>query len=148
MRTDERRSVIGKAFEKPLFNQSPSVCKIIVTGWQRPHSMQVIGQNDPGVNMEGAVFSNLPHHASEYFDTPNEQVIRVAFEQVDGQEISSACYAITSIVRHGWFTLRNVQTIRKIQGTTSFQAIRYSMHGRSTVFHTAQYARAIAPYVG
>jgi hypothetical protein len=100
MRTDERRSVIGKAFEKPLFNQSPSVCKIIVTGWQRPHSMQVIGQNDPGVNMEGAVFSNLPHHASEYFDTPNEQVIRVAFEQVDGEEISSACYAITSIVRH------------------------------------------------
>jgi hypothetical protein len=69
-----RRTTLSwrQGFGKPLFNKPPPVGEVIVTRWQRPDAMQMIGQNHPGIDMERPCFSNLPHPGSEYFDVPDE----------------------------------------------------------------------------
>src|ERR687895_3005086 len=62
--------------------------------------MPMIRQHDPGVDMEWPRCPDIPHSGSEEFDRAGEQVIRVALEQVDGEEISPPCHAITPIVGH------------------------------------------------
>jgi hypothetical protein len=56
--------------------------------------------------MEWPRCPDIPHHGSEEFDRADEQVIRVALEQVEGEEISPACHAITPLVGHSSFTFR------------------------------------------
>jgi hypothetical protein len=50
--------------------------------------------------MEWPFDSNRPYHRSKQVDVPNEQIVWITFEQIDGEEIGSTGYTITSIIRH------------------------------------------------
>ena len=60
--------------------------------------MQVIRQDNPSIDTEWPFGANLPHHGSKQADVPDQQIVRVTFEQVNGEEIASAGYALTSII--------------------------------------------------
>ena len=92
-----------------MFDQPPSIGEIVIAGWQRPHAVQVIRQDYPGVDMEWPLDPNLPHHGSKHVDMPDEPIIRVTFEQIDGEEIGSAGYAVNSVKlsRHSGRDCRN-----------------------------------------
>jgi hypothetical protein len=50
--------------------------------------------------MEWPLGPNLAHYGSKQVDVPDEQIVWITFEQVDGEEIGSAGYTITSVVGH------------------------------------------------
>lgn len=83
-----------------MFDQPPSIGEIVIAGRQRPHAVQVIRQDYPGVDMEWPFDSNRPYHRSKQVDVPNEQIVWITFEQIDGEEIGSAGYATTAIIGH------------------------------------------------
>jgi hypothetical protein len=55
---------------------------------------------------------NVPHHGSKQADGSDQPIVRIPFEQIDGEEIGAAGYAITSIVGH-WVPASRDELMRR-----------------------------------
>ena len=80
----------------------------------------------------------LPGHLAprlEEFDRADEQLIRVALERVDGEEISPACHAITPLVWHSSFTLSKGQ-VRELSLILSWRTFLAGNGIAAQIFHT------------
>ena len=59
----------------------------------------MIGQDDPGIDMERGSAAHLAHRVAQRADVGDEQ-LGTAVEQVHGEEIARSRDPITAIVRH------------------------------------------------
>ena len=80
---------------------------------------------------------------------PDKQIVRVTFEQIDGEEIGAAGYAITSIVGH-WGTYFEVASeqgyTREYNRWRIEPPVRHKLSDRRSCGAIREYA--IAPYAG
>ena len=69
--------------------------------------MKMIRQHHPGIDMKRMSAPYAPNRRAQQINVTDEQVVRMAFEQVYGEEIATAWNTIAAIVRHvrmpGWF---------------------------------------------
>lgn len=63
----------GKIARKARFEQSPTRCKSSVIRWQRPYRMQVVGQDDDGVDMKRMALLNQPYCIAQDIDRIHQQ---------------------------------------------------------------------------
>ena len=63
--------------------------------------MQVLGQDDEGVNPERISLTHLAHGGTQAVDVAHEQIVVTSFKQVDGEEIGAAGAPDASVVWHG-----------------------------------------------
>jgi hypothetical protein len=61
--------------------------------------VQMVGKNDPGVDVEGCVAPHLPNSVPQCLNLRHQQV-RATVEQVDREEEPSTRNPIAAIVRH------------------------------------------------
>ena len=62
--------------------------------------MKMIRQHHPGIDMKRMGVSYAPNRCAQQVDVMDEQVVWMAFQQVDREEAATAWYTITAIVRH------------------------------------------------
>lgn len=70
----------GQSVREPGFDQAPAGREIPVVWWQSPDAMQVIGQNDPRLYVEGAFELGETHGVPQPGDLADQQVALVIGE--------------------------------------------------------------------
>ena len=95
-------SIFGhrQRFGEILFDQFPAIRKIIIAGRQRPHTVQMVRQNDPRIDVKRSFSSDFLHYFPQHGHLPDQQIIRIPRQQVDREKISPSGYPIPAIVRH------------------------------------------------
>lgn len=86
-------------FRKAALDQPPAGRKIAVAGWQRPDSVQMVGQDDKCVDSEGMTLPRRGDRLAQAGNLVHEQGLP-PLQQVDREEKASAGDVRAMIVRH------------------------------------------------
>ena len=89
----------GHRARKPVLDPSPPNGEVGVARRQCPDRMDVIGQDDDGIDRKRIAFARLAHGYTEIIDMLDEQGAP-ALQQIDREEPASARNEGTAIVRH------------------------------------------------
>ncbi len=99
--TNRRQTLTSrKRPRKGHFDFLPSSREIGVLRRQCPDAMQMIGQYNPGIDMEGPTTTNAPYCIAKFFDVTGQK-FAAALQQVDGKKIGTARDTVAAIVWHG-----------------------------------------------
>ncbi|SUS07709.1 conserved hypothetical protein [Candidatus Defluviicoccus seviourii] len=60
--------------------------------------MEVIGEHNPGVDLERVSAAGEANGIPELIDVPGQQVIAAPLQQIDGKEITPSQYAVSAVV--------------------------------------------------
>ena len=93
----------GQATGENRLDQAPAGREVRIALRQRPNAVEVIGEDDPGVDRERVAAAGDTNGVPEQVDTPNEEVVAAPLEQVDGEEIASAGDTVATVVGNGAF---------------------------------------------
>jgi hypothetical protein len=89
-----------QGFRKGDFDGAPATGKIGIAWRQGPQAMQVVRQNDPGIDTKGRPEARPADRLAQHIDT-RHQPVEVAIEQIQGKKEGPARNSIAAIVRHG-----------------------------------------------
>ena len=97
----DRRPCFGsrQRFRNRLLDRAPSTREIGVSFGQGPKTVHVVGQDDPGVDVERGTRPHLPHCFAQRVDVAH-QIVRPAIEQIYREEVGSAGDSVSAIVGH------------------------------------------------
>ena len=87
---------------KPRLDHLHPRRKIPIALWQGPHTMHVIGQDDPRIDLKWPLRPRLPDSCPQALDTVH-QCARSALRKRDGQKQAGTGQAGTNVIRHGQF---------------------------------------------
>jgi hypothetical protein len=93
--------VRGQTSRKDRLDQAPARRKVVVAGGQRPDTMQMIGEDHPGIDAKRAGSVHGPYRTPQQIDALCQQIIPAPFQQIDGEEEASARYAMATVVGNG-----------------------------------------------
>ena len=98
-----RAPFIGRqAFREPGLDQSPAQREIGIPLWKFDHAMHMVWQHHPTVNCKRMPTADVPQHIAQRINMTNEEVVALALQGVDGEEIRAAGTPGTSVIRHVW----------------------------------------------
>lgn len=63
--------------------------------------MQVIGQHHPTMDDEGMTLPYRSHRLAQQVHMPDQQVVILPLQQIDGEEVSAARMPGATVIRHG-----------------------------------------------
>lgn len=68
------------AFAELFLDAPPTTAEIAVSGWQGGNAMQMIGQDDPGVDTKSSFSCRVNHCRFQSVDFTNQQIVIAAFQ--------------------------------------------------------------------
>ena len=122
-----RRQSLGcrQRFGKCNLDCFPANRIVGVTRRKCPYTVQMIGQNDPSINVKWMPGAGSPHGGPQSFYMIGQQA-EPAFQQVYGKEVSSTGNAIAAIVGHMRIVARICIRRKAIRRKAlRFSALRY-----------------------
>ena len=98
----ERRASVSRmrdAAGKQRLDRSPTGRKIGVAGRQSPHAMEMVRQNDEGVDMKWPGPPRFSNGVAQGVDF-GHQKMGAPIEQIDREEITASRDSVAAVVRH------------------------------------------------
>jgi hypothetical protein len=90
-----RKTLIGrKAPSKDRLDQAPAGRKIVVTGRERPDTVEMVGQDHPRIDRKRADSADRPDGSPQDIHRSCQQVIAMPLQEIDREEEASS--------RHAW----------------------------------------------
>lgn len=71
-------------------DQAPAHSGIGIAGRQFEDAVEVFGQHDPRMNGERRSATDKAQRIAQHVDVPDQQIVTVTLQQIDGEEIGAA----------------------------------------------------------
>lgn len=92
---------VGKGFGEGDLDGAPTAGEVGVVFRQGPEAVYMVGQDHPGVDVEGATVQRRANGGAKSINV-NDKQVGAAVEQIDGEEIGSARDTVATIIGHVW----------------------------------------------
>src|SRR5512132_4741936 len=94
-----RTTLIGrKASGEDRLDQAPPRRKVVAGGRQRPDTVEMIGQDYPGIDGKGADSVHGLHGTPQKIDMPWQQVVATPLQEIDREEEAPSENAVATVV--------------------------------------------------
>jgi hypothetical protein len=103
-RSSLRTTLISrKASGEDRLDQAPADREIVVTGRERPDTVEVVGQDYPGIDRKRADSVDRSDGSTQDIDAPCQQIIAMPLQEIDREEEASSRHALATIVGNRTF---------------------------------------------